>query len=309
MAVSKITVTFHTDFTTTIEPENYAEGIYEDGEIEAFSDVSTTTGVGLSLFSEDQEFLASYSFPVGEKTAMEVAYPAYLPLAGKYIRLSNDTDLVPILPKITEVGSPENVTLSGTLSREAVELSWLAGSAGTGNSVTGYDVQYRDSADGATYGDWAAASGSPVTGLGIAVSPPETVGHYRQFRVRTRGSAGSSYYSGWVTLSTPLRRKWDAFSAWTEPEMTARVTHIRAALITEIREHVNVIRAFYGLADAGFTEIVAGKTGIAKWAALIQEIRDAVDEITLDHEAWNLLEAGRPRIMHVAQLRRIIDEM
>ena len=209
----------------------------------------------------------------------------------------------------TACGAPTSPTVSATLSRGAVTLSWGAGSAGTNNSVTGYDVQQRESTDGSSWGSWATVSGSPVTGTSLDVTPPGTVGNYYQYRVRTRGSAGSDYYSGWVTSTNTLRRKWDAFGAWTDATLTAGVSSIRAVHLTQLQERVAAIRAFYGLSAYSFTAVTARKTKIAKWAALIGELRSAIDGITTNHAAWNTLEAGKPRIAHITQLRDIIDNM
>lgn len=209
----------------------------------------------------------------------------------------------------TNVSAPTSPSVSTTLSRGAVTLSWGAGSAGTNNSVTGYDVERRESADGSSWGSWATVSGSPVTGTSLDVTPPGTVGNYYQYRVRTRGSAGSGYYSGWVTSTNTLRRKWDAFGAWTDATLTARVTPIRAVHLTQIQERIATIRSFYGLSAYTFTAITARQTKIAKWATLIGELRSAIDGITTNHENWNTLEAGKPRIAHITQLRSIIDNM
>lgn len=209
----------------------------------------------------------------------------------------------------TNVSAPTSPSVSATLSRGAVTLSWGAGSAGTNNSVTGYDVERRESADGSSWGGWATVSGSPVTGTSLSVTPPGTVGNYYQYRVRTRGSAGSDYYSGWVTSTNTLRRKWDAFGAWTDATLTAGVSGIRAVHLTQLQERIAVIRAFYGLSAYSFTAVTARKTKIAKWAALIGELRSAIDGITTNHAAWNTLEAGKPRIAHITQLRDIIDNM
>ena len=209
----------------------------------------------------------------------------------------------------TNVSAPTSPKVSATLSRGAVTLSWGAGSAGTNNSVTGYDVERRESADGSSWGGWATVSGSPVTGTSLSVTPPDTVGSYYQYRVRTRGSAGSDYYSGWVTSTNTLRRKWDAFGAWTDATLTARVTPIRAVHLTQIQERIAIIRSFYGLSAYTFTAITARQTKIAKWATLIGELRSAIDGITTNHAAWNTLEAGKPRIAHITQLRDIIDNM
>lgn len=209
----------------------------------------------------------------------------------------------------TACGAPTSPAVSQTLSRDAVTLSWGAGSAGTNNSVTGYDVQRRESTDGSSWGSWADVPGSPVTGTSLSVSPPDTVGSYYQYQVRTRGSAGSGYYSGWVTSTNLLRRKWDAFGAWTDPTLTAGVSSIRAVHLTQLQERIAAIRAFYGLSAYSFTAVTARKTKIAKWAALIGEMRSAIDGITTNHAPWNTLEAGKPRIAHITQLRDIIDNM
>lgn len=209
----------------------------------------------------------------------------------------------------TNVSAPTSPSVSATLSRGAVTLSWGAGSAGTNNSVTGYDVEQRESTDGSSWGSWATVSGSPVTVTSLDVTPPGTVGNYYQYRVRTRGSAGSDYYSGWVTSTNTLRRKWNAFGAWTDATLTAGVSSIRAVHLTQLQERVAAIRAFYGLSAYAFTAVTARKTKIATWAALIGELRSAIDGITTNHAAWNTLEAGKPRIAHITQLRDIIDNM
>ena len=206
-------------------------------------------------------------------------------------------------------GAPTSPAVSQTLSRGAVTLSWGAGSGSANNSVTGYDVQRRESTDGSNWGSWATVSGSPVTGTSLSVMPPDTVGSYYQYRVRTRGSAGSDYYSGWVTSTNTLRRKWNAFGAWTDATLTAGVSSIRAVHLTQLQERIAAIRAFYGLSAYSFTAVTARLTKIARWAALIGEMRSAIDGITTNHAAWNTLEAGKPRIAHITQLRDIIDNM
>ena len=210
---------------------------------------------------------------------------------------------------ILDCGAPTSPAVSATISRGTVKLSWGSGSGSANNSVTGYDVEQRESSDGSSWGSWATVSGSPVTGTSLDVTPPGTVGNYYQYRVRTRGSAGSDYYSGWVTSTNTLRRKWDAFGAWTDQTLTAGVSSIRAVHLTQLQERVSAIRAFYGLSAYAFTAVTARKTKIATWAALIGELRSAIDGITTNHAAWNTLEAGKPRIAHITQLRDIIDNM
>lgn len=239
-------------------------------------------------------------------------FSSYSNLAGLRFDVSPSThDLesfaFPFL--IVACSAPTSPAVSSTLSRGAVTLSWGAGSGSATNSVTGYDVERRESADGSSWGSWATVSGSPVTGTSLSVTPPDTVGNYYQYRVRTRGSAGSDYYSGWVTSTNTLRRKWDAFGAWTDQALTAGVSSIRAVHLTQLQERIAAIRAFYGMSAYSFTAVTSRKTKIAKWAALIGELRSAVDGITTNHAAWNTMEAGKPRIAHITQLRDIIDNM
>lgn len=239
-----------------------------------------------------------------EKNASGVGISGDPPVANSNLEVPAFT-----LIHYTDCGAPTSPSVSTTLSRGAVTLSWGAGSAGTNNSVTGYDVERRESTDGSSWGGWATVPGSPVTGTSLSVTPPDTVGSYYQYRVRTRGSAGSDYYSGWVTSTNTLRRKWNAFGAWTDASLTAGVSSIRAVHLTQLQERIAVIRAFYGLSAYTFTTITARQTKIAKWAALIGELRSAIDGITTNHAAWNTLEAGKPRIAHITQLRDIIDNM
>ena len=52
-----------------------------------------------------------------------------------------------------------------------------------------------------------------TTNTYLDVAPPTTAGNYYQYQVRTRGSAGSSYYSSWKTSSNTLRRSYTACGA------------------------------------------------------------------------------------------------
>lgn len=261
--------------------------------------------------------LADYDLQDSGVTGILVQISAYILIDGKLYSLflfggedSADNNLeygAPVF--ITRVGAPGVPQLSADVSREGVALTWSAGADGTGNTVTGYDVEMSDSADGLAWGAWQTAPGTPVTGTSATVYPPAAAGYYRRFRVRTRGTAGGDWYSEWVQSAGALRRKWDAFGAWTDATLTAGVSGIRAVHLTQMHERVNTIRAFYDMGAYAFTPVTARKTKIAKWVQLISEIRTAIDQITTDHDAYNALSEGRPRIANVTQLRRIIDEM
>lgn len=208
------------------------------------------------------------------------------------------------------VSEPTSPKLSATLSRDAVELSWGAGNAGTNNSVTGYDVQRRESSDGNSWGSWEKVPNSPVTTTKISVSPPNTAGSYYQFRVRTRGSAGSNYYSKWVTSTNTLRRKWDAFGAWTDDPLVVGETPIKAIHMQELQSRVNTLYSFYGLGTYNFTTITAGTTSLAGWTIHVNQIRTAIEDVCnasgKTHESWISFSVNCPRADVIQQLRRVI---
>lgn len=310
--ISSLTITF-TDSGPEYSPSDWDTGsIYNDATIKCVdnSDDEIEYATFYLYKADGSDVIADGEVPAGTTKTLAQIFPNET-LVGNALGDGRSLRLAKIVSRTTSVGKPSNVKLDKTLARaenDPVELSWSAGSAGTNNSVTGYDVQQRDSTDGSTWGSWTTVSGSPVSGRSITVYPPDTVGHYRQFRVRTRGSAGSSYYSSYVTSGNTLRRKWDAFGAWADAQIIPRETYIRAEQIAQIRERIDEIRTFYGLEAYAYTPLVARETKIAKWAALIQELRDAINEIGTV-QGWNTLEAGKPRIAHITQLRQIIDEM
>jgi len=109
---------------------------------------------------------------------------------------------------ITACGPPTSFSISSTLAEGNVSLSWSGASGGAGNAITSYEIQYRDSADNSTWGEWMALTivNTSATSSILSVSPPATRGYYRQFRIRTRGTAGESFYSEWAISSNTVRK-------------------------------------------------------------------------------------------------------
>lgn len=211
------------------------------------------------------------------------------------------------------VSEPTSPKLSATLSRDAVELSWGAGSAGTNNSVTGYDVQRRESSDGNSWGSWEKVPNSPVTTTKISVSPPNTAGSYYQFRVRTRGSAGSNYYSKWVTRDNgeaTLRRDHDTLAGFTDDPLTAGTSLVKALHMQELQSRVSTLRTFYGLGTYNFATITAGTTSLAGWTTHVNQIRAAIEDVCnasgKTHESWISFSVNCPRADVIQQLRSVI---
>lgn len=99
----------------------------------------------------------------------------------------------------TACSAPTSVTAnkSVAISGSTVKISWSGAKGGTNNSITGYEVQ------------WSTGSGWQTLGSYTGTSATKTfydadVGKTCYFRVRTKGSAGSSYYSGWTGKKAPV---------------------------------------------------------------------------------------------------------
>ncbi len=109
---------------------------------------------------------------------------------------------------ITACTEPSIFTLSTTIAEGNLTLSWSGAAAGAGNAITGYELQYSDSSDNSTWGAWTALTivTSALTDGNLSVSPPYTRGDYRRYQIRTLGTAGSSYYSGWKVSSNSVRK-------------------------------------------------------------------------------------------------------
>ncbi len=109
---------------------------------------------------------------------------------------------------VTACGAPTACSVSAALAEGNVTLSWSGASDGAGNTITSYEIQYSDSSDNSSWGDWTALMtvNTTATSNSVSVSPPATRGNYRQFRVRTQGAAGESYYSDWTVSSNTVRK-------------------------------------------------------------------------------------------------------
>lgn len=108
----------------------------------------------------------------------------------------------------TACGAPAACSVNGTTSEGDVTLSWSGASSGTNNAISAYEIQYSESSDNSSWGSWVALTtvSTTATSGGVTVSPPSTRGNYRRFQVRTQGTAGSSYYSGWTVSTNSVRK-------------------------------------------------------------------------------------------------------
>lgn len=132
----------------------------------------------------------------------------------------------------TACGAPTACSVSSTLATGNVTLSWSGSTAGTANTISSYEVQRAESSDGSTWGSWVALTivTTTATSGSVSVAPPTTAGNYYKFRVRTRGSAGASYYSGWKESTNTLRRNWTACGAPTSCAVDSTLSLVATTL-------------------------------------------------------------------------------
>lgn len=108
------------------------------------------------------------------------------------------SNITPSTTTTTDVCKPPT---SVTLDVNAKKLTITGGSGGDLNTFTGWGVSWRErNENGTTWGAWSADTVTTSNVVTVSVN----AGKVRQFRVRTRGSAGSNYYSAYVVCPTLL---------------------------------------------------------------------------------------------------------
>ena len=79
--------------------------------------------------------------------------------------------------------------------------------------------------------------------------------------------------------------------------------------MTELQKRVAVLCEFYGMATPSFQTVISGETSLGGWLAHIREIRNAIDALPVQHDAWIAIDKNCPRADVVTQIREIILEL
>lgn len=204
-------------------------------------------------------------------------------------------------------GAPSSLALSSNASTGAsVTLSWKAGTNGADNAVKYYQIAREESEDGITFGSREIFVTNAGNVTSYNVPPPVLFDHHYRYSVRTVGAAGTSYASDWVACEETLVKTRPDMSAYTDAAIEAGETRIKAVHITELQTNVNLLRESMGLSPYTFTAIRPGYTSLAGWSTHIAELREALDEIAVDHEMWLEITENRPRADVMMQLRRVV---
>ena len=109
----------------------------------------------------------------------------------------------------TKCTAPTSFSLSSSPFDKNVTLNWSGASGGTNNNISSYKIQYNTSSNNSTWDGWndlvSVSSTSASDNKTIDMSSKVSIGYYVKFRIRTQGSAGSDYYSGYKTSSAIKR--------------------------------------------------------------------------------------------------------
>lgn len=108
----------------------------------------------------------------------------------------------------TKCTAPTSFSVVSPMTPTTAVISWSGAASGLNNAISSYEVQTRRWISGSGYADWTACTkfiSHAVSGssMPITLSALDRGAEY-QFRIRARGTAGSSYYSDWV-MSAAIR--------------------------------------------------------------------------------------------------------
>lgn len=130
--------------------------------------------------------------------------------------------------------------------------------------------------------------------------PPEAWSYYR-FRIRTCGLYNTCY-TDYVTL----QRIRPVLLPYTDVPIIPGETKVKAIHMLELQTNINSMRASESLPAYSFSNIQAGYTGLANWSAHVAQMRAAIDEMGISHEAWISFNVNQPRADVIMQLRRVV---
>ena len=210
------------------------------------------------------------------------------------------------IPPTGKCIAPTTVTLDKTIANDTAQLSWTGAEGGENNSIIGYNIRYCESSDGLTWeNNWSDnifVSSSPTI-----VYPSSTTGKYRKFGVQTCGSAGANYYSDdYTESSNTLKKDVIAFENFTDESLLPGYTKPKAIHITELQTLINELLQFKNKRSYNFSSVIAKQTNLSLWKTHVIELREAVDLIDSNHEAWIEIPKGLPSAAVMEQLRNIV---
>lgn len=97
----------------------------------------------------------------------------------------------------TDAGAPTSISVSTSIVKPSTDftISWSGATGGTNNSITGYNLYYTTDGTTPTTSSTSISISSTASSYTYTFTPGSTRGTVYTFKVLTKGSAGSSYYS------------------------------------------------------------------------------------------------------------------
>lgn len=135
------------------------------------------------------------------------------------------------------------------------------------------------------------------------VSPPAVLWAYYRYRISVWADGCSRMYSDY---SPTLQYVRPVLLEYTDNPIVSGITKVKAVHMLELQTNINRIREAEELAAYPFAAIAAGYTSLAGWSAHIAEMRAAIDEMAINHEAWIDFDINQPRADVIMQLREVV---
>lgn len=151
---------------------------------------------------------------------------------------------------------PTSARMSETMAKQGddVELTWSGAQGSLNNSIIGYDVEYSDTTDVSNWGSWKYLASTSEARL--VVNPGDT-GVLRRYRIRTKGTAGDAYYSGWFNVVDMLY----CMSGTDDPISTKCTPPVNTSIAKDtVTVDGELVRISFTGANGGNNNFIAGYT-------------------------------------------------
>lgn len=101
-------------------------------------------------------------------------------------------------------------------------------------------------------------------------------------------------------------------SGFTDPVLTIGETFVKAVHINELRDRINALRSYYGVAAYAWSPApIAGETGLVSWKGHVLELREALAEAYEDAgenvPTWTELPVNCPKAAAIDELRQAVQ--
>lgn len=150
---------------------------------------------------DTQTFYIPFSSATSVSITLSISYMRNMNYSGVILKSCSASGTAQLETAYTACSAPTSVSISNTSPKrgQQITISWSGAKGGTENSITGYDIEYKVGSGG--WNSWRSVStGNAYSSTTDSWSQP--VGQTGQYRVRTKGSAGSNYYSEWAYSET-----------------------------------------------------------------------------------------------------------